>query len=214
MNTKRILLIVVMLLLSILYTLKVAASPALLKNRSALTSREKLTGRTCRSLESVVDNLVEMEMDNAQIPGLVIAIVEDGQLRLEKGYGWSDVNAQIPVSPKDSIFQMGSISKLFTWTAVMQLVEQGKLDLDGDVNQYLEEKLRVESAFDQPIMLADLMSHSAGFEDRVTGIYTQDASKLDNLFTFLASNQPERVHPPGDLISYSNFGTALAAHIV
>lgn len=214
MNTQRILLISFALLLSIFSAMAVSASPGLGNNNSAVIKMEKRAGLTCGSLESVVDDLVEVEMTNAQIPGVVVAIVQDGQVRLEKGYGWADVAAQIPVSPEDSIFQAGSVSKLFTWTAVMQLTEQGKLDLDADVNQYLDEALQIAPAFDQPVTLADLMHHSAGFEDRMTGIYMRDAAALGTLSGFLASNQPERVRPPGEIISYSNYGTALAAYIV
>jgi CubicO group peptidase (beta-lactamase class C family) len=169
---------------------------------------------TCAALETIVDELAQAEMTNAQLPGMIVAIVQDGAVRLEKGYGWADVERQMPVTADESIFQMGSVSKLFTWTAVMQLVEQGELDLHTDVNRYLGAEMQIAPTFEQPITLAHLMAHTAGFEDRVTGIYTQDAAALGSLADFLAANMPARVRPPGELTSYSNYGTALAAYIV
>ena len=84
-----------------------------------------------------------------------------GRFLLPKGYGYADVKARKPVDPEDTLFRAGSVSKLFTWTAVMQLVEQGKLDLDADVNTYLDFKIPPRDG--KPITLRNLMTHSPGF---------------------------------------------------
>ena len=111
------------------------------------------------------------------------------------------------------MFRIGSVSKLFTWTAVMQLVEQGKLDLDADVNTYLKE-FKIPQTYPQPVTLKHLMTHTAGFEDHVLGLFGRDAASLEPLGKLLAREMPSRVRPPGELASYSNHGTALAGYIV
>lgn len=168
----------------------------------------------CGELEAALDKLVQAEMASAQLPGVMVAIVEDGNVALEKGYGWADVANQVPVVAGESLFQMGSLSKLFTWTAVMQLVEQGDLDLHADINNYLGEHIRIDKAFGEPVTLYHLMTHTAGFEDRVIGIYTQHPATLGSMENFLAANVPAQIRPPGTLTSYSNYGTSLAAFIV
>src|SRR5262245_62689525 len=91
-------------------------------------------------LEAFVDGFVSGEREAYDVAGLTVAVVKDGQLFFAKGYGWADVDRRIPVEAETTLFRPGSVSKLFTWTAVMQLVEQGKLDLDADVNTYLDRK--------------------------------------------------------------------------
>ena len=104
---------------------------------------------------------------------------------------------------------VASITKLFTWTAVMQQVEEGKLDLSTDVNQYLKE-VQIPATFDRPITIKDLMTHTPGFEDVVVGVFTRDARSVPSLTEFLRSHMPARVRPPGAVASYSNEGTCLA----
>jgi CubicO group peptidase (beta-lactamase class C family) len=111
------------------------------------------------------------------------------------------------------MFHPGSVSKLFTWTAVMQLYEQGKLNLDADVNTYLK-GFQIPATFPQPITLNHLLSHTPGFEDRSTGMMAREPRDLRPLGEFLASHMPARVRPPGELTSYSNYGTSLAGYIV
>lgn len=169
---------------------------------------------TCANPAIIVNELVRTQMVQARLPGAMVAIVQDGAVIVEEGYGRADVEREIPVRANETIFQMGSVSKLVTWTAVMQLAEAGKVDLHQDVNHYLDADLQIAPTFAQPITLAHLLAHSAGFEDRVTGIYTQDPAALDDLADFLAANMPARVRPPGEVTAYSNYGTALAAYIV
>ena len=101
-----------------------------------------------------------MHCTPATSPGAVVAVVKDGQILTERGYGYSDVAKRTPVDPKLTLFRPGSVSKLFTWTAVMQLVEQGKIDLDADVNQYLDFKIPARDG--KPITMRNLMQHIAG----------------------------------------------------
>ena len=166
------------------------------------------------ALEAFVDGVVTPLMQNENSPSGTVAIVLDGELLLAKGYGYKDVEARTPVDVADTLFRPGSVSKLFTWVAVMQLVEQGKLDLDADVNTYLQ-GFRIRETFDQPITLRHILTHTPGFEDGGLGYLIID--KPENLIPLseaMERYQPERVNPPGVQSAYSNYGTALAGLIV
>ena len=100
--------------------------------------------------------MIPAELETSRTPGAVIAVVKDGQVLLEKGYGWADAEKRVPVDPKSTLFRPGSTSKLFTWTAVMQQVELGKLELDTDVNQYLDFKVPIRNG--RPLTLRHIMT--------------------------------------------------------
>ena len=129
-----------------------------------------------------------------------------------KGYGFSDVEKRKSVSPAETLFRPGSISKLFTWTSVMQLVEQGKLDLDRDVNDYLDYK--IPPAFSKPITLRNILTHTPGFEETAKELFVEDASKMRPLGEYLREHTPGRIFPPGVTPAYSNYATAMAGYIV
>ena len=119
-------------------------------------------------------DLVPTALKTGHVPGAVVVIVKDGQVLLEKGYGFADYEKRIPVDPRTTLFRPGSTSKLFTWTAVMQLVEQGKLDLDADVNSYLDVKMPARGG--RPVTLREIMTHRAGFEETIRDLLTFDDS--------------------------------------
>lgn len=159
-------------------------------------------------------------MSNDQLAGAVIAVVRDGALIFSKGYGYEDVARRVPVDPAQTLFRAGSVSKLFTWTAVMQLVEQGKLDLDTDVNVYLRD-VQIPRTYPQPITLRNIMTHTTGFEDGVVGyVIVASEQDLQPMGTWLNKHMPARVRPPttdftsGANASYSNYATTLAGYIV
>lgn len=164
-------------------------------------------------LEAFIDGIMTAHMKQKHIAGATVAVVVDNRPMLIKGYGYANVAKQRPVDPAKTMFRIASVSKLFTWTAVMQLVEQGKLDLNADVNTYLEE-FQVPATYAQPITLEHLLTHTPGFEDLVLGLFARSADEIEPLGTTLAERLPARVRPPGQLASYSNHGTALAGHIV
>jgi hypothetical protein len=115
-------------------------------------------------LETFLDNFFATHLDSHRIPGAAVAVVADGRLVLAKGYGYADLAANRPVDPALTVFDVGSVSKLFTYTAVMQLVEQGRLDLHADVNDYLT-RFRVPDTFAQPVTAAHLLTHTGGFDE-------------------------------------------------
>lgn len=163
-------------------------------------------------LEAYVDGLVPPAIARGGLAGAVVVVVKDGQVLLSKGYGYADVERRKPMDPARTLLRPGSISTLFTWTAVMQLAERGKLDLDADVNTYLDFKIR--DYYGQPITLRHLMTHSAGFEDSGKHRFAADPSRLLKLGDYLKAVQPRRIYAPGTVPAYSNYGAALAGYIV
>jgi CubicO group peptidase (beta-lactamase class C family) len=163
-------------------------------------------------LEPWLDGYFPNALNAGDVAGGVVAVVKDGQVLFEKGYGFADFDKRTPVDPKTTLFRWGSVSKLFTWTAVMQLVEQGKIDLDTDVNQYLDFKIPVREG--KAITMRNIMTHTAGFEERLKGI-TWDAVDGDlSLDRYLKEYIPVRIYAPGATPAYSNFAAALAGYIV
>jgi len=149
---------------------------------------------------------------NGDIAGAVVTIVKDGQIVTARGFGYSDVEKRAPVDPDRTLFRPGSVSKLFTWVAVMQQVEAGKLDLDADVNTYLDFKI---PPFDgKPATLRQIMTHTAGFEEFAKGVVFYDPAYLKPLDAYLKSYTPKRIYAPGTTPAYSNWATALAGYIV
>jgi CubicO group peptidase (beta-lactamase class C family) len=132
---------------------------------------------TNADLDAFFHGVVPLQLAESDIAGAVVAVVKDGRLLFAKGYGYADVAKRRPVSPEDTLFRPGSISKLFTWTSVMQLVEQGKLNLDADVNEYLD--FRVPRTFGRPVTMRNLMTHTPGFEeDRSMALWVQSGVRL------------------------------------
>lgn len=166
------------------------------------------------ALGSFLDGMMKAQVEELHIPGAVIAVVKDGRVLYAQGYGYANVAKGTPIDPATSLFRIGSTSKLFTWTAVMQLVEQGKLNLDADVNTYLK-RVKIPNTYAKPITLRDLMTHSAGFEEGSLGYLIGDSTTPAlSIEASLKKHMPARVRPPGVLSSYSNYSAALAGLIV
>ncbi|MGC1482738.1 MAG: serine hydrolase domain-containing protein [Candidatus Acidiferrum sp.] len=163
-------------------------------------------------LEAFFDGLVPLQMERSDVAGATVLVMKDGQELLKKGYGFSEVTKKTPVDPDTSMFRLASISKLFTWVSVMQLAEQGKLDIDSDVNNYLD--FKIAPAFGKPVTLRNLMTHTGGFEEEVRNIIYVDPQKSTSLRDFLIANQPRRMYPPGEIPAYSNYGVGLAGYVV
>ena len=163
-------------------------------------------------MEAFLDGLFAKQLEENHIAGAAVSVVKDGVLFFAKGYGYADLENGIPVDPEQTIFRIGSAGKVFTWTAVMQLVEQGKLDLDADVNTYLD--FSIPDTYPQPITLKHLLTHTSGFEDRWFGSVASDAKDLVPVREWLISHMSARIYPPGDLAGYANYNAMLAGYIV
>ncbi|HEY2459310.1 MAG TPA: serine hydrolase domain-containing protein [Candidatus Acidoferrum sp.] len=163
-------------------------------------------------LTAFFDGIIPLQMERSDVGGASVLVMKDGQILLKKGYGYADVAKKKQVDPDATIFRLASISKLFTWISVMQLAEQGKLDIDADVNKYLD--FQIAPAFNRPVTLRNLMTHTGGFEEEIRDIILTDPKQASTLRDFLIANQPRRMYPPGEIPAYSNYGVGLAGYIV
>jgi CubicO group peptidase (beta-lactamase class C family) len=187
----------------------VASRPA----EIALAATGSIRGLRDRAeLEAFIDGVMAAQLPDHHIAGATVSVVRDGALFFAKGYGSADVRQQRPVVADSTLFRVGSISKLFTWTAIMQLVEQGKLDLNTDINTYLD--FKIPATFPQPITLTHVMTHTPGFEEEPRDLFTEDSTHIMPMGKWLPAHMPKRVRPPGTYASYSNWATATAGYIV
>jgi CubicO group peptidase (beta-lactamase class C family) len=168
---------------------------------------------TRADLEAWLDGFIPYAINKGNVAGAVVVVVKDGQVLLQKGYGYADVEKKTPVDADRTLFRPGSVSKLFTWTAVMQQVERGKLDLDGDVNQYLDFKIP-PGPDGEPLRLRDIMTHTPGFEEAVKELISEDESRIQPLGKTVKTWVPHRIFKAGTTPAYSNYATALAGYIV
>ncbi|MFL5511653.1 MAG: serine hydrolase domain-containing protein [Gemmatimonadales bacterium] len=167
---------------------------------------------TRADVQAWLDGFLPYALQRGDVPGAVVTVVKDGEVLFKKGYGYADLKRKKPVDPDLTLFRPGSVSKLFTWTAVMQLVEQGKLDLDKDVNTYLD--FKIPEAFGKPITLRNAMTHTPGFEEVGRNLFSDDTTKVQPNGDWLKSWTPTRIYPPGTVPAYSNYATAMAGYIV
>jgi len=156
---------------------------------TSLAGTETNTTRGFRGpaeMEAFVDGVIAAQLESLHIPGAAVAVVADGKVYFAKGYGYADLEKHRKVDPETTMFRIASVTKLFTWTAVMQLVEQGKLDLKVDVNAYLK-AFKIPATFPEPITLTHLLTHTAGFEDSEIGEYSLDPAHFKSLGQVLAN---------------------------
>lgn len=159
-----------------------------------------------------LDGLFPYGLAKNNLAAAVVVVVKDNRILLSRGYGYADIAAKKKVDPATTLFRPGSISKTFLWTAVMQLVEQGKLNLDVDVNQYLDFTIAPRDG--KPITMRDLMTHTPGFEETLKNLFSHNAQLPMSNEAWLKEWVPERVFAPGEVSAYSNYGAALAGYIV
>lgn len=167
---------------------------------------------TKTDVDSWLDGLIPYGLDAGDIAGAVVVVVKDGKVLTQRGFGYSDMKTRARVDPDNTLFRPGSISKLFTWTAVMQQVQAGKLDLDRDVNDYLD--FKIPPAYGKPVTLRNLMTHTAGFEETAKYLISTDPTHVTPLDAALKRAVPARIYAPGSMPAYSNYGASLAGYIV
>ncbi len=167
---------------------------------------------TAADLEPFFNGLVPYAIKRDDIAGAVLVVVKNGNIVFAKGYGYADVAKRTPIIPDRTLFRPGSVSKLFTWTAVMQQVQAGKIDLDANVNNYLD--FRIPPKYGKPITMRDLMTHTPGFGETLRDLFVKKKNQLYPLRQYLIKRMPNRIFPPGEIIAYSNYGATLAGYIV
>ena len=208
--TRRGVALVVVALLASLSLLTACGSTS---SSASLPPREPPSGEhqlTAEDVNAWLDGKLPDALKNGGIPGAVVSVVKDGQVVTTRGYGWADTGASggnpVAVDPQKSLFRVASVSKIPTSIAVMQLVEQGKVDLDADISAYLD--FEIERRFDEPLTLRHLLTHSAGFEEHGSLTPTTD------LEAYVKNDPPAQVFAPGTTPGYANYGMALAGYIV
>jgi CubicO group peptidase (beta-lactamase class C family) len=167
---------------------------------------------TKTDVDSWLDGYMPYALNTGDIPGAVVVVVKDGQILTARGFGYADVEKRKPVDPERTLFRPGSVSKLVTWTAVMQQVEQGKLNLDADINTYLD--FKIPPLDGAPVTLRQVMTHTAGFEEAAKEIIDYFPAKTPKLGDLLKAWVPHRIYAPGTTPAYSNYATAVAGYIV
>ena len=208
--TRRAMALVVVALLASLSLLTACGSTS---SSASLPPREPPSGEhqlTAEDVNAWLDGKLPDALKNGGIPGAVVSVVKDGQVVTTRGYGWADTGASggnpVAVDPQKSLFRVASVSKIPTSIAAMQLVEQGKVDLDADISAYLD--FEIERRFDEPLTLRHLLTHSAGFEEHGSLTPTTD------LEAYVKNDPPAQVFAPGTTPGYANYGMALAGYIV
>jgi CubicO group peptidase (beta-lactamase class C family) len=195
------------LLLSLLFLAPLAARAA-----QEAPQEASFPGLDPVRMEAFFEGMIRTHLREVDIAGATLAVVQRGEVVVARGFGYADVEARRPVEPDQTLFRIGSVNKLFTFVAVMQLVEAGLVDLEGEVNEYLD--FRIPDTFPEPVRIRHLMQHTAGFEEDIRDLFTYDPDRIIPLRQWVEENQPARVLPPGLLSSYSNYGTALLGRVV
>lgn len=164
--------------------------------------------------EVIFDEFMKEDMEKYHVPGVTLSVVKEGKLYFKKGYGYSDLENKISVNPDETLFRIGSVTKLFTGTALMQLYENGKIDLNDEVNKHLVD-FKIKYYNEKPITVEHLLTHTGGFDERVINVISNDINaELPDLGEFLKKNMPKAVREPGKIMQYSNHGMTLLGHIV
>ncbi|MEP1384837.1 MAG: serine hydrolase domain-containing protein [Paraglaciecola sp.] len=164
-------------------------------------------------VDKSISPMITKFMAKDDIPGVAVVVVKDGKILFKRGYGFADVAAQTPVNPDTSLFHIGSVTKLFTATAAMQLYEQGKLDLHVSVNEYLT-NMKVEEPFERPITMADLLTHRGGLGYKLLGTVTPFGQVSSPLGEHLPAVLPGAARTPGFVSIYSDYGIALEGRVI
>lgn len=145
--------------------------------------------------------------------GMAVSVFDRTDILYQNYFGHGDIANGLAVTP-DTVFEWGSATKLLVWVSVMQLIEQGKLEMDADIQQYLPEDFLRNLRFDTPVTMGNLMNHDAGFEETLVGMFTHREDRILSLEDYLTHVQPRQVFAPGEVTAYSNWGVALAGYIV
>lgn len=171
-----------------------------------------VTPLTKADVDAWLDGFMPYALERGRAAGAVVVVVKDGKPLTERGFGFADVAKRRPVDPETTLFKQASVSKTITWTAVMQMVEAGNIDLDRDINAYLD--FRIPPYAGKPVTMRNLMTHTAGFDEVQRGLNSYDLKDIPTLAGAMKRQVPERIYAPGTTPAYSNYGTALAGYIV
>src|SRR5688572_19388316 len=163
-------------------------------------------------LVAFVDSFMTARMASDRIPGAGFVFVQNGRVLMIRGYGLADVAQRRRVVPDSTIWRVGSISKVFTATAAMQLVDRGVVDLDAPIDTYVR-RVAIPRTYPAPVTLRQLLDHTAGFDEIRPGTQSETRDGLLPLDRFL-KDRLVRVRPPGRTTAYSTYGITLAGEMI
>jgi len=162
--------------------------------------------------EQAIDNYIVGQLEDT-IAGVAVIVIQNGDIVFNRSYGYVNRADRIPVTD-DTVFDWASITKLLTWVSVMQLVEQGRLDLNADIREYLPDGFFRRLQYDTPITMYNLMHHNAGWGMKITDMDAGSPAKIVSLGDAIRRAEPKQMFEPGTVVAYSNYGSALAGYIV
>ncbi|WP_216829765.1 serine hydrolase domain-containing protein [Alkalihalobacterium elongatum] len=177
------------------------------------TKAVESTPITKENVQAFVEDYFNESIEEFQIPGAVIIVVKDNEILYKQGFGYANLNNDLQVDPDETLFRIGSVTKLFTATAIMQLVEQGLIDLEADVNEYLTH-FQIDTRHFQPIRVKHLLTHTPGFDEKIIGMAVEHYSDRQPLRDYLKENQPMVIREPGEYIQYSNYGMGILGLVI
>jgi len=154
-----------------------------------------------------------VQENQATTAGMAVGVFDGDEILYENYFGFANKAENLHVDA-DTVFEWGSVTKLITWVSVMQVWEQGLLDLNADIRTYLPDTLLSDLKYDEPITMIHLMNHTPGFEEVYKNIFANEADSSKNLETLLVGSEPRQIFPPGQFTAYSNWGATLAGYIV
>ncbi len=169
------------------------------------------SGLSAEQLEQTIEAYVEKHKDTTA--AVSIGVFTKDSVLFEKSYGYANIEENAP-NNADTVFEWGSSTKLFVWVSIMQLVEEGKLDLNEDIRTYLPKEFLTKLKYDDKITLTHLMNHTGGWQESLTELFVDSPDKLRTLEDSLKVLEPAQIYRPGEVTAYSNFGAALAGYIV
>lgn len=173
-----------------------------------LNANETFTPDT---LPDEIDEYVQQnEETNA---GVTISLFESDDVIFQGNYGYKDIENGMEVDD-DTVFEWGSITKLLVWVSVMQLWENGQIDLNRDIKDYLPSDVLEDTVYDQSITITHLMNHEAGFQETLANLFVEEVSEDYTLHQAVKDSEPAQIYEPGNVSAYSNYGVALAALVV
>ncbi|NUU78798.1 serine hydrolase domain-containing protein [Paenibacillus xylanilyticus] len=199
---------VIACILSLVFVLVACAVPVYAEEEQIQTTPSRIP---LTELEDTIDSYVATNQKNTAAVSIVA--IKNGETIFNKAYGYADIEQQRKAD-SSTVFEWGSVTKLLVWTSVMQLVEQGKLDLDTDIKEYLPKGFLKKLEYDAPITLLDLMNHQAGWEDKMIDLWYLSENQVMDLGETLQKFEPKQIYEPRSVLAYSNYGVAMAAYIV
>ena len=206
---KRIIAIYILLMLFLNLSMTASAQGVAPEDEKGATP----SGIPVSELENFIDGYVQ-DYIGVTAAGASIVVIKDNRVLFSKGYGYADIENRIPVESHTTVFEWGSISKLLVWTSVMQMGEEGKIDLQADIRTYLPEGFLTKLTYAEPITMLHLMNHNAGFEDNIFDLCYPSPEYVVSLEDGLKRAEPAQVYHPGKVVAYSNYSTSLAAYII